>query len=78
MPQAPEALRELFVDDSQAWEVLGSNFTDDRGVIRPKPGHQVTVGEAAALDYLVLEWDYAFEANSSAAGGVQPSRGGDQ
>lgn len=61
MPQAPDHLRALYAHDGEAWEVLGDNFTDDRGVIRPKPGHKVTVAEASAIDYLVLEWDYAWE-----------------
>jgi hypothetical protein len=62
MPQAPDALRALFDHDGEAWLVLHENFTDTRGVIRPKAGHVVTVAEAAAIDYLVLEWDYAYEA----------------
>lgn len=61
MPQAPDALRALFANDGEAWEVLRENFTDTSGVIRPKPGHAPTVAECAAIDYLVLEWDYAWE-----------------
>jgi hypothetical protein len=63
MPQASEALRAKFPgDDAEALEVLVANFTEDRGVFRPKiKGYQPTQREAEALDYLWLEWDYAYE-----------------
>lgn len=61
MPQAPEYLRAMFEDDSDAWRHL-SNFYDDRGLIRPKiAGTTPTDKQAHAIDYLILEWDYGYE-----------------
>jgi hypothetical protein len=70
MPQAPSHLQAMFEDDRAAWNVLKDNFTDDRGVIRPKPGHVPSANEFNAVDYLCLEWDYCYEANSALAAGV--------
>lgn len=61
MPQAPQHLRDLFPDDRVAWFLLKRNFTDTRGVIRPNAGHKPTEAELLAVDYLCLEWDYAYE-----------------
>ncbi len=63
MPQAPEYLREEFDDDRSAFAVIEKNYVDDKGfVIRPKvEGYKPTALEKRALDYLWLEWDYAFE-----------------
>lgn len=64
MPQAPDDLRELFGDDCDARSELTEHYTIDRFVIRPKQKTRaITDRESAAIDYLVLEWDYGFEAN---------------
>lgn len=68
MPQAPDYLRAKFAHDGEAWAALGDNFTDTRGLIRPKPGHKPTDREFDAIDYLVMEWDYAWEPAAVAAG----------
>ena len=62
MPQAPDELREKFPDgDGEAWEVLEANFVDNRGLISPKQkGYTPTDRENEAIDYLWLEWDYAY------------------
>lgn len=47
--------------DSTALSVLKENFTWDRGVIRPKDGHNPSREEMAAVSYLCNEWDYCWE-----------------
>lgn len=66
MPQAPQYLRDLFDDDREAWDVLKGKFKAPRGVISPNPGHVPTVPELLAVDYLCLEWDYAYEPSRAA------------
>ena len=60
MPQAPNELRAKFEDDRVAWDVLKDNFIDHRGLIKPKPGYVPNDRDFEAIDYLVLEWDYAY------------------
>ena len=61
MPQAFERLREQFNHDGEAWAVLRNKFTETAGLIRPKKaGYIPSLREADAIDYLVLEWDYAY------------------
>lgn len=63
MPQASDELRDQFEDDSAAMTVLQEHFSlSATGVIRPRTAdRQATDREKAAIDYLVLEWDYAWE-----------------
>ena len=64
MPQAPGYLQAMFKDDADAWRHL-SNFYDDHGVIRPKiAGTVPTEKQIDAIDYLWLEWDYAYEGDA--------------
>ena len=63
MPQAPKKLQDKFPDyDREALEVLRINFIVARGgIIRPKKdGYAPTDRENDAIDYLFLEWDYAY------------------
>lgn len=63
MPQGPDYLQEEFGDDSNALAVIDTNYIVDKGfIIRPKvAGYRATALENRALDYLWLEWDFAFE-----------------
>jgi hypothetical protein len=63
MPQASNELRAKFPgDDAEALEVLSQNFTEERGVIRPKQkNYTPTQRENEAIDYLFHEWDYVYE-----------------
>lgn len=63
MPQASEELREQFPEgDSQAWDVLGDNFRDNKGLIERKDKTiEPTQRQFAAIDYLCDEWDYCWE-----------------
>lgn len=62
MPQASDELRAMFEDDSVAWEALGQNFYDDRGMIRRKDKTaRPTDHQFNAIDYLCDEWDYGWE-----------------
>lgn len=61
MPQAPQYLRDEFADDGVALEVIAENFTVTRGLIQKKSyGYIPTPKENHAIDYLWLEWDYAY------------------
>jgi len=63
MPQATDELREKFPgSDSEALEVIATNFLVDRGgVIRKRdPKYKPTVREYDAIDYLFQEWDYGY------------------
>lgn len=62
MPQAPDRLRTKFADDGTALRVIAVNFVDKKGVISPKvKGYKPTKREQDAIDYLWLEWDYAYD-----------------
>jgi hypothetical protein len=63
MPQAPTYLQEEFEDDSVALKTIENNYEVGKGfVIRPRiVGYKGTDLENRALDYLWLEWDFAFE-----------------
>lgn len=64
MPQASDYLRGQFEHDGAAWDVLRAHFTESRGVIRPKNGHAPSAAEFEAIDYLVMEWDYAYASSN--------------
>ena len=60
MPQGPAHLHEKFGDDASAWAFLRERgFAHDQGVIQ-KPDREITAEEFEAIDYLCLEWDWAF------------------
>lgn len=64
MPSAPPDLQDKFPGyDKEALNVIAKNYTVDKGfVIRPKTaGYEPTERENDALNYLWLEWDFAFE-----------------
>ncbi len=63
MPSAPPYLQEMFDNDSVALAIIGEHYSVGKGfVIRPRtPGYKATTQEEHALDYLWLEWDFAFE-----------------
>lgn len=66
MPQATDELRAKFPGwDQEAQEVLGTNFTlhyPSVGIIRKRdPKYKPTEREWDAVDYLIQEWDYAYE-----------------
>jgi hypothetical protein len=63
MPQASDELRAKFPGwDDEALAVLEENFTENRGVIRPKTvGYVPTDREKDAIDYLFQEWDYEYQ-----------------
>lgn len=63
MPQAGDELRAEFPEGSfEAWEVLGDNFVDDRGIIRIKDKSiKPTPRQFLAIDYLCDEWDYEWQ-----------------
>lgn len=66
-PEVRAAVERLFPDadalDVEALRYLigDCGFTCEDGLIRAPIGHHVTEEEAACLDYLWQEWDYAFE-----------------
>lgn len=62
MPQATKDLKDRWLDDGCALTQLGKNFTYHAGIIRPVPGHTPTDDDFSAIDYLVQEWDYGYEA----------------
>jgi len=71
MPQASERLRAKFPEgDVQAWNVLGDNFIDDKGIIRRKDRTlRPTARQFDAIDYLCDEWDYCWEGITQIQGG---------
>ncbi len=62
MRQAPQELQDLFEDDCAAMAVLQEHYTVDRsGIMRPKDAGRNFQGlEDAAINYLILEWDYGY------------------
>jgi hypothetical protein len=70
-PQASGELRAKFPGSiEQAYDVLRDNFTDTKGVIRPKvDGYKPTKRESDAIDYLFLEWDFCYEPRAAQPGG---------
>lgn len=63
MPQATKQLQERWHCDSYALKQLGANFKLNRGgVISPKKGYTPTDDDLSAVEYLVFEWDYGYEA----------------
>lgn len=63
MPSAPEWLCEKFPGgDAEALGILDANFTVRRdGLIHPQvTGYKPTRREGEAIDYLFMEWDYAY------------------
>lgn len=67
MPQASDELRAKFPGhDSEALEVIATNFNDDKGWITLKdPNYKPTEREWDAVDYLIHEWDYAYGSKAS-------------
>lgn len=63
MPQGPPELQEEFGNDWKALQTVSENYIVGKGfVIQPKvKGYKATPLEHRALEYLWLEWDYAFE-----------------
>lgn len=62
MPSGPDHLHEKWGDDGAAWKYLQSlGWTHTKGVIQPKPGHEMTDEERDAIEYLCLEWDWGYE-----------------
>lgn len=53
----------VFDDDGEALAQLqiGTHFVDRVGVIFPVVGYKPTDADYAAIDYLVCEWDYAYD-----------------
>lgn len=48
-----------------AWDILESNFIDNKGVIERKDkSHKPTQRECDAIDHLCAEWDYAWEGSN--------------
>lgn len=67
MPEAPAYLRAMFDGDQAAFAALGSNYCVTRGgVIMPRGSHSPTERERAAIHYLILEWDYAYDSGNAA------------
>jgi hypothetical protein len=65
MPQACDELRKKFPGyDSEALEVIAQNFdVRGAGVIFKKNRHyEPTMREWDAVNYLIQEWDFAYEA----------------
>lgn len=62
MPSGPAHLHIRYVDDSVAWRYLKRRgFTERRFIIRPPhANHKLTGGESDAIDYLWMEWDWAY------------------
>ncbi len=62
MPQAEQRLRDKFSDESAAEQLIVTNYTCRFGIISPRvKGIPMTQEEKDAIDYLVQEWDYAYE-----------------
>jgi len=63
MPQASQEVLDAWPHgDSEALKLLRQNFRNDAGVFKAKKnGYRPTEEEAAAIDYLVQEWDYGYE-----------------
>ena len=55
-------MKKSFAHDGEALNLLGENFTDDRGLLRPKAGYKPTDADYVAIAYLCNEWDYGYEA----------------
>lgn len=60
MPQASEELREEWTD-STALEWLAGNFRWPGGMIRVRQGYVPTAKDMRAVQYMVEEWDFAWE-----------------
>lgn len=62
MPSGPAHLHLRFGDDWTAWMYLKRRgFTHSRFIVKPPfRGYKITKGESDAIDYLWLEWDWAY------------------
>lgn len=64
MPQASTKLRQMFEDDSAAFDVIDELFAVDKaGIIRQKSTtniYAVPDEVWAAISYLCDEWDYSY------------------
>ena len=66
MPSGPPELHARFGNDSTALELLEkAGYTHDKSfTIRPPAGHKPTKDEMDAINYLVLEWDWGYDARN--------------
>lgn len=64
MPQATPELQAKFPGmDVEAWEALTTNYDEHRFLIYPKVvGYKPTERESDAIDYLIQEWDWDYDA----------------
>jgi hypothetical protein len=61
-PAAPLPPTAEINSDDEAHAILREHFRDDRGTLRPlKFGYRPTAKEWQAINYLLDEWDYAYE-----------------
>lgn len=76
MPSGPAHLHERYVDDSVAWTYLRRRgFTQTRFVVAPPyRGYKLTKGESDAIDYLWMEWDWAYAPTEAPERPVERSR----
>ena len=63
MPQGPTHLHEMWQDDGKAMRFLEGNGygISSKGFIVPGPNPLKSDEAISAIQYLCLEWDYAFE-----------------
>lgn len=62
MPQASNRLRNEWNGAEYALAHLGDNiFQQPYGTIRPRGGYTLTEKDKSAIDYLIREWDFAFQ-----------------
>lgn len=49
------------LDESSAHFILATNFREENGLYQPRHGgYEMNESERAALNYLIEEWDYAY------------------
>lgn len=60
MPQASEELREEWTYES-ALDWIKGTFRWPGGMIRVRQGYMPTAKDMRAIDYLCLEWDFAYD-----------------
>lgn len=73
MPQASaETLENWPHGEAKSHEMLAANFSEVNGYYYPKvEGYKATDTEAAALLYLIEEWDYGYLSGPSQADSFQ-------
>lgn len=61
MPSGPAELHKKWGDDGAAWAYLAERgFKHDRGIIA-KVDRPLMDDEQSAIDYLFMEWDWAYQ-----------------